>query len=112
MPLEFEKLPPETPTSKFIRSGFSKKENQFINEELSILLANSVIKKCDHEPGEYISPIFLTPKSDGSFRLILNLKKLNEYMPYVHFRIDTIRSILSHVTPSCFMSKIDIKGDA
>ena len=85
LPLELEKLPPEKPTSKFIVSGFSKKENQFINEELSILLEKGVIKECDHEPGEYISPIFLTPKSDGSFRLILNLKKLNEYMPCVHF---------------------------
>ena len=54
-------------------------------------------------------PYFFTPKSNGSFRLILNLKKLNEHMPYVHFKMDTIHSILSLITSNCYMGKIDIK---
>ena len=29
-----------------------------------------------HEPGEPVSPILLTPKSDGSYRMILNLYSL------------------------------------
>ena len=57
----------------------------------------------------YISPIFLAPKSDGSFRTILNLKKLNDYMPYIHFKIETIKSVLYFGTPNCCMGKIDIK---
>ena len=43
------------------------------------MLAKGVIEDSEHEDGESISPIFLTPKTDGTFRLILNLKKLNEY---------------------------------
>ena len=58
---------------------------------------------------EFISPIFLTPKSDGSFRLILNLKKLNDFMPYVHFKMDTVTSVLKLITKNCFMAKVDIK---
>ena len=57
----------------------------------------------------YISPIFLAPRSDGSFRMILNFKKLNDYMPYIHFKIETIKSVLYFVTPNCCMGKIDIK---
>ena len=36
---------------------------------------------------EYISPIFIRQKPDSSYRLILNLKKLNENMPYIHFNL-------------------------
>ena len=53
---------------------------------MQALLKKGVIKETFHEPGEFISPVFLTPKSDGSVRLILNLKKLNEFMPYIHFK--------------------------
>ena len=41
--------------------------------------------------------------------MILNLKSLNENMPYIHFKMETIKSILTLVTPNCYMAKIDIK---
>ena len=40
------------------------------------------------EPGEFISPIFLTEKDDGGNHLILNLKKLNESAQYKKFKMD------------------------
>ena len=36
------------------------------------------------EEGEYTSSIFLSPKSDGSFRIIFILV-LNDHMSYLHF---------------------------
>ena len=81
----------------------------FVSKEISKLLSKKIISPCDHEEGEFISPIFLTSKPDGSFRFILNLKKLNEQMPYVHFKMDNIHTVLSLVTKGCFMAKIDIK---
>ena len=36
--------------------------------------------ECQHEEGEDLSPVFLI---DGSFRLTLSLKKLNDQMPYM-----------------------------
>ena len=81
----------------------------FLSVEIKNLLRKGVIKKCQHEEGEYISPIFLTSKSDGSFRMILNFKKLNDHMPYIHFKMETIKSVINLVTQNCFMAKIDIK---
>ena len=59
--------------------------------------------------GQHVSPIFLRSKSDGTFRLILNLKKFNELQPKIHFKMDTIWSILSLIRKDCFMTKLDIK---
>jgi len=53
---------------------FKREEKAFIIQELDRLLGKQVIEQCKHEHGEFISPIFLVPKSDGDFRLILNLK--------------------------------------
>ena len=81
----------------------------FLSVEIKNLLHKGVTEECQHEEGEYISPIFLTPKSDGSFRMILNLKKLNDHMPYIHFKMEIIKSVLNLVTPNCYMAKIGIK---
>ena len=64
---------------------------------------------CEHEQGEFISPIFLRDKNDGSHRLILNLKGLNKYLEYKHFKMQTFQSVLSLIQPDCFMATIDLK---
>ena len=46
-----------------------------LSVEIKNILHKGVIEECQHEEGEYISPIFLTPKPDGSFRMILKLIK-------------------------------------
>ena len=79
----------------------------FLSVEIKNLLHKGVIEECHHEEGEYIFPISLTPKSDGSFKMILNFKKLNDHMPYIHFKMET--DVLNLVTPNCYMAKIDIK---
>ena len=88
---------------------FSQKEQICIRREFQNLRQNGVIKFCEHELGEYISPIFLRPKSDGSIRLILNLKELNSHSDSIHFKMDTINSLLKLIIPNCFMSSIGIK---
>ena len=79
----------------------------FLSVEIKNLLHKRVSEECHHEEGEYIFPISLTPKSDGSFKMILNFKKLNDHMPYIHFKMET--DVLNLVTPNCYMAKIDIK---
>ena len=62
-----------------------------------------------HEPGEFISPIFLRPKSDRSYRMILNLKKFNEFVEYNHLKIDTLDAVIKMMKPSCFMASVDLQ---
>ena len=89
-------------------SKFSPKEELFLLVHIKNLLRKGV-KECQYEEGEYISPIFLTPKSDGSFWMILNLKKLNDHMLYIHFKTETIKSVFNLVTPNCYKAKINTK---
>ena len=80
-----------------------------VDKEIKSLLGKGVIVSCDHEPGEFISPIFTVPKKDGMVRLILNLKHLNLFIKNSHFKMDTIHTILKLVTPNCWMVSLDLK---
>ena len=88
----------------------SPQETDFLTKEIDKLLKHGVIEKCQHEPGEVISPIFLREKSDGGFRMILNLKHLNEDVVYRHFKMETLLSIINLVDKDCFMTKVDIRN--
>ena len=72
---------------------FSKEGKSAIDLEIQKHLAEGSLTKCEHETGEYISPIFIRQKPNGSCRLILNLKYLNEDMPFIHFKMETLQSV-------------------
>ena len=79
------------------------------NDEIQSLLKKGVIVQSEHEPGEFISPIFTVPKAGDKIRLILNLKQFNQYVVYAHFKMESIHSILNLVTPGCWMASLDLK---
>ena len=41
--------------------------------------------------------------------MILNLKPLNEFVSYYHFKMDTIQTALKLMRPGCFMVSFDLK---
>ena len=90
-------------------NSLNKEHVPEIKNEIQKLLSKGVIVDSHHEIGDYISPIFSVPKSDGSIRLILNLKKFNEFVKFTHFKMENIHTILGLVTPGCWMASIDLK---
>jgi hypothetical protein len=56
-----------------------------------------------------LSPIFITPKKDGTSRVIFNLKALNQFVSYHHFKMDTLDTAITLMRPGCFMTSIDLK---
>ena len=55
-----------------------------------------------------MSTIFLRPKNDGSFRMILNLKQFNEWVEYQHFKMDTLDTVTRMMKPGCSMASVDL----
>jgi hypothetical protein len=88
---------------------FSKAESEAIDLEVHKLLKKGVISQTLHEPGEFISQIFIRPKKDGTYRLILNLKKLNNFVKYHHFKMETIHMATQLMKTNCYMASIDLR---
>ena len=72
-------------------------------------MLKGVLKESHSEPGEVVSTIFLRPKRDVSFRMILNLKQFNESVEYHHFKMDTLETVTRMMKPGCFMASVDLK---
>ena len=68
-----------------------------------------MIVRTQHKPREFISPIFVRPKKDGTNRMILNLKDLNQHLQCLHFKMETLIDAIRLMTPKCFMGSVDLK---
>ena len=88
---------------------FSDIERQALIDEIDKLLHKNVIVTVDWAEEQYVSNIFLREKKDGSYRMILNLSDLNEMIEYHKFKMDTLLSAVSLITPNCYMASIYYK---
>ena len=105
--IEFEIFPNQARAPKPL--PFSVSEQTIIHRELQTLLQKGVIEKCFHEDLEYISTIFTRPKKNGTHRVILNLKELNQQVDYHHFKMDTIHTCVELLTKGAYMASLDLR---
>ena len=106
MTIEFDSPPCQHYLPQSVRSVF---DAQVIDLEITKLLSKRVIEPTGHSHGEIISDIFLRNKKDGSYRMILNLKKLNQYASKIHFKMDTLSTVIKLIEKDCYMASIDLK---
>ena len=64
--------------------------------------------QADTEDG-FLSSIFLVPKKDGGHRPIINLKRLNNFIPHHHFKMEGIHMLKDLLRQGDLMAKIDLK---
>ena len=105
--IEFTKTPLQLKAPK--QKKFSLTEKSIIDNEIVKLLNKGVIELTERGPLDYLSTIFLRPKTDGTHRMILNLKQLSKKVVYHHFKMDTLWSVIHMMKPGCYMASIDIK---
>lgn len=95
--------------SLFENKQFSHKEELDIDNSISDLLLMGAVQTCKHVEGQFVSPIFLVPKPDGSHRFIINLKHLNTYLITSKFKMEDLRSAIKLMSKDCYMVTIDLK---
>ena len=105
--IEFATLPIQE--NPLMQTKLSEVQTESVDLEIIQLLKKGVIQPCQHEAGEFISPIFTRPKKDGSFRIILNLKCFNTNVAHYHFKMDNIWSAIRLMKPGCYMASVDLK---
>ena len=74
--------------------NFSPVETEIIDAEISKLLSKVVIVNTTREPSDYASRIFTMTKNDGNYRMILNLKTLNEFLKFKQCKLESIEDAL------------------
>ena len=72
-------------------------------------IKHKIVERCEPQVPGFVSNVFPTIKKDGSARVILNLKELNEHVPHIHFKMDSIKDVIQLIHPNCFFSTTDFK---
>ena len=65
--------------------------------------------ECSRETGDFVSTVFTKQNKDGTFRTILNLKYLNEFFQYQHFKMDSLLDVFEIIKPNAWMTSVDLK---
>ena len=79
------------------------------NAVQKLLLSRAIEEVMDTTSPGYYSRLFLVPKPDGSFRPIIDLKKLNQFLVVPSFKMETLSSIITALQPQEWITKIDLK---
>ena len=72
-------------------------------------MAKKVIVSTSVEQKDYFSSIFTREKDYGTFRMIINLKNLNKDIDTNHFKMESIKNVLSMITENAYMASVDLK---
>jgi len=91
------------------RHYYSKDSSITITQGVEKLLAMGVIEKCSPCTDQFISPVLLVEKPDGSNRKILILKDFNQYVPYEHFKMENLKFLCDNVSANCYMASVDLE---
>ena len=92
--------------------NFNSVEYEIVDQEIQKLLKMNVIEKISKENSNdgFLSPIFTRPKKSGGYRVILNLRELNKFIVYHHFKMDSFESALHCVTKGCYFASVDFSN--
>ena len=83
-------------------------EKTEVSLEIENMLRKGVIIQVFTSPGQMLSNIFLREKKNGKFRPIINLKKVNSYIPYQHFKMEGLNNVKELLQKGDYMVKIDL----
>ena len=83
--------------------------SEALAEEIYKLQQKGVVSVVKGEPGQFFSPIFLVPKSDGSWRPVINLRELNTHLAHHHFKMEGIRTVKDVIQSRDWLVKLDLK---
>ena len=98
-------LPSVKPKPDLIRN---KDEIAFAKLHIQELLDKNAIVECSREDGDFVSSVFLVPKRQGLYRMVLDLANFNKFASKSSFKMETFHTILSMVSPNMYMTNIDL----
>ena len=80
-----------------------------MSEQVRALSSKEAITPVPDTQEGFVSPVFLVPKPDGSWRTVINLKSLNRFVAAPHFKMESIKTVKGLIQEGDWMVKLDLK---
>ena len=84
-------------------------EKETISLEVENLLKKGAVEQVRSQKDQFLSNIFIVKKKDGGSRSVISLNELNQYIPLLHFKIESLQSLKTLLQKSEYMCKLDLK---
>ena len=85
------------------------KDQLAIREEVKNLMVKQAIQEVEPQKGQFVSRLFTVPKKDGSLRLVVNLRPLNNFIMKRRFKMEGVVLLKSLVQQGDWMISINLK---
>ena len=72
-------------------------------------MAKGAVRKVTPCADQFLSQIFLVAKKDGSYRPVINLRPLNQFMQQVHFKMENLGMMRDLLREGDWMASIDLR---
>ena len=105
--LEFVSLPNQTVPPRPL--NLSRADNRALDNAIHHFLIQSIVEPCLPNVHGFFSNVFPIIKPVGPARVILNLKQLNVHVPYLHFKMDTLKDVFPLIHPNYYFVTVDLK---
>ena len=85
-------------------------EQKVLDQEVQELLDKQAVHQISaSDTAGFISSLFVVPKKDGGNRPVVNLKPLNQFLVYEHFKMEGIHMLRDLLRQGDYLVKIDLK---
>lgn len=88
---------------------FSEEETLAMDNEIKSLQDKGAIHQASLSDPGFVSSLFMVPKKGGGQRPVINLKALNNFVEYSHFKMEGIHMLRDLLRKDDFMVKLDLK---
>ena len=95
-----------------VQNPHSQANQIIIDQEVQELLSKGAVHYAQSSPSQepgFVSSLSVIPKKDGGHRPVINLKPLNSFIPYEHFKMESIHMLKNLLRKGDYMVKIDLK---
>ena len=89
----------------------NQEQNALIDFEVKHMTKKAaihVVNRNEKEQG-FVSALFLVPKKGGGQRSVVNLRPVNQYIPYKHFKMEGIHMLRDLLRKDDYLVKVDLK---
>ena len=85
-------------------------EQKVLDQEIQELLGKQAVHQISaSDTAGFTSSLFVVPKKDGGNRPVVNLKPLNQFLVYEHFKMEGIHMLRDLLRQGDYLVKIDLK---
>ena len=73
--------------------NFSNQEKVTISLEVENFFKKGTVEQVLPQKDQFMSNIFIVKKKDGGNKSVVDVKELRQYIPFVNFKMDSLKSL-------------------